>query len=75
MERYMNLGGDSSVVAYEITDDSIAVKFRDGWVYLYNFRSTGSQDVLHMKALAAAGRGLNSFISRVVKKRFATKYR
>ena len=75
MERYKNLGGDSGVVAYEIGDDSIKVQFHDGSLYLYNYRSAGSNNIEHMKELAIAGQGLNSFISRVVRKGYASKLR
>jgi hypothetical protein len=75
MERYRNIGGDSAVRAYQIGDDSIQVQFTDLSVYLYNNRSTGSTNIEHMKALAMAGQGLNSFISRVVKKAYASKLR
>ena len=75
MERYNNLGGDSGIVAYEIGGDSIKVEFRDGSIYLYNYQSTGSSDVEHMKDLAIAGQGLNSFISKIVRKRYASKLR
>ena len=68
MERYKNLGGDSAVVAYEIADNSIKVQFRDGSLYLYNYQSAGADNIEHMKGLAIAGQGLNSFISRVVSK-------
>ena len=75
MERYKNLGGDSGVVAYEIGDDSITVQFHDGWKYLYTNQSTGVNDVAQMKSLAISGQGLNSFISRIIRKRFASKFR
>lgn len=75
MERYRNLGGNSGVAAYEIGDDCITVQFRDGSLYLYNYQSTGISDIEQMKTLALAGQGLNSFISRVVKKRYASKLR
>lgn len=75
MERYKNLGGNSAVAGYELGADSIKVQFSDGSVYLYNYQSTGSNDIEHMKQLAIAGRGLNSFISTVVKKRYASKLR
>ncbi|MBI5204699.1 MAG: hypothetical protein HZA11_07270 [Nitrospirae bacterium] len=75
MERYKNLGGSSGVAAYEVGDDSIKVQFDDGSLYLYNYQSAGSNDIEQMKRLAIAGRGLNSFISRVVKKRYASKLR
>lgn len=73
MERYKNLGRNSGVVSYEISHDSILVVFNDGKKYLYNYSATGSADVEKMKSLAVAGQGLNSFISRVVKKRYASK--
>lgn len=75
MEHYKNLGGDSGVVAYEIGDNSIKVQFRDGALYLYNDQSAGHHNIEQMKALAIAGRGLNSFISRVVRKGYASKLR
>jgi len=62
-------------VAYEIGDNSIKVQFCDGSLYLYNNQSAGSHNIEQMKALAIAGRGLNSFISKVVKKRYASKLR
>ncbi|HHH0073582.1 TPA: hypothetical protein ACPZMC_002682 [Yersinia enterocolitica] len=75
MGRYANLGGDSGVVAFEITADSITVEFRDGWKYVYDNTNPGAAVVTQMKTLAQSGRGLNSYISRVVKKNFARKYR
>jgi len=75
MERYKNLGGDSGIVAYEIADESIKVQFRDQSLYLYNYQRPGSQHVEHMKELAINGRGLNSFISRIVRKNYASKLR
>lgn len=76
MERYKNLGGDSGVVAFEIGDGSITVQFRSGQYrnYLYNVASTGVQGIAEMQKLARAGRGLNSYITRVVGKRFARKW-
>jgi len=75
MEHYRNLGGYSGVAAYEIGDDYIKVRFLDGSIYLYNHQSTGRDDIEHMKKLAQNGQGLNSFITRVVKKRYAAKIR
>ena len=75
MEPYKNLAGDSAVVAYEIGNDSIKVQFRDGWIYTYNAESAGHSNIEHMKTLASAGSGLNSFISRVVKGQYAAKSR
>jgi hypothetical protein len=75
MERYKNLSGQSGVAAYEIDRDSITVKFDDGWIYLYTMRSAGAANVAHMQRLAVAGRGLCTFVSQYVKKRYARKYR
>lgn len=74
MEHYKNLGGDSSVVAYEIATGSITVKFSDGWHYLYSNQSTSSVNIQEMQRLAASGRGLNSYIGRVVRKGFVRKW-
>jgi len=75
MERYKNLGGSSGISAYEVGSDSIIVEFSDGSAYLYDYSSPGATDVEHMKSLAASGRGLNSFISREIRKRYAEKLR
>ena len=75
MEKYQNRGGDSGVVGFEIGDDSITVQFRDIYVYIYNYISPGEVTVAHMKMLARAGQGLNSYISRTVRKNFYQKLR
>lgn len=75
MERYRNLAGNSGVSAYALDKESITVKFRDGGVYLYTNASAGADNVAEMKRLASAGRGLSSFISRVVHDRYAAKLR
>ncbi|MEE6012045.1 MULTISPECIES: hypothetical protein [Enterobacteriaceae] len=75
MQRYANRGGDSGIVAFEIADESITVQFSDGWKYVYDNSVPGASVVAQMKALALSGHGLNSYISRVVKKSFSRKYR
>jgi hypothetical protein len=75
VQRYKNLGGHSNVIAYEIEQKSIAVEFGDGSVYLYTIQSTGIANIAEMQRLANVGRGLNSFIGRVVKKGYARKIR
>ncbi len=75
MERYANRGGDSNIVAYEIEQSSIKVQFGDGSIYLYTSQSAGAANLEHMKQLAKAGQGLNSFINRVVRKRYASVLR
>jgi hypothetical protein len=63
------------VVAYRVDTDSITVKFAEGWHYLYTYESAGADNVAHMKKLAARGQGLSSFISAVVKDKYAKKFR
>lgn len=73
---YRNLSGNSSIVAYEINEDSIHVLFTSGVYrnYLYNPVRPGNAVVERMKRLAAEGRGPGSFISSVVKKNHAKKW-
>ncbi len=73
MERYKNLGGNSGVSAYEISDESITVQFSSGAVYLYTYNSAGSSNIKKMKSLAVAGKGLNSFIMRNVRDGYESK--
>jgi hypothetical protein len=75
MERYKDIDGDSRVAGYEIGPDYIRVKFSDGSVYLYTYASAGSNNIEEMKRLAAAGEGLNAFIIKNVRKRYAKKER
>ncbi|MDD5135058.1 MAG: hypothetical protein PHP01_06590 [Phycisphaerae bacterium] len=75
MERYKNINGDSGVANYESGSDYIRVRFNDGSVYLYTYGSAGSNNIEEMKKLAVAGTGLNSFINKYVKKRYAKKER
>lgn len=76
METYKNLGGDSNVESYEIAEESITVVFRSGRDrhYLYTYNRPGKYHVEEMKSLARNGRGLNSYISRVVKSNFEDKW-
>lgn len=73
MERYANRGGDSGVTGYELSQGQITVQFKDGDKYLYNSQNPGAVAVSEMQRLAVAGVGLNSYISRVVRKNFAQK--
>lgn len=73
MERYANRGGKSAVHAFEIGAQSVKVRFDDGRTYLYTVDSAGTANIEEMKRLARAGQGLNGFISRVVRKMYASK--
>ncbi|MEJ1097507.1 MULTISPECIES: hypothetical protein [unclassified Pseudoxanthomonas] len=71
MKRYLDLSGDSGVVAYELRPDAIKVKFRGSdRVYVYSHASAGATHVARMKRLAEAGRGLSTYISRHVHDRY-----
>jgi hypothetical protein len=73
MIPYKNLSGKSGVKAYEWGTTYIKIKFQDEEVYLYNHRKPGKLFVETMKELAAAGRGLSTFISKFVKENYAEK--
>jgi hypothetical protein len=73
MERYRDIDGDSGVAGFENGSDYIRVQFSDGSVYLYTYASAGSNNIEEMKRLALAGEGLNAFIDKNVKKRYAKK--
>lgn len=73
MQRYANESGASGVVAYEVHDDAIDIKFANGDIYRYDATTPGAADVELMKRFARAGRGLTSYISKYVKDRYAAK--
>lgn len=75
MQRYLNRSGESGVVAYEPGPASIAVRFVDGSVYVYDAERPGGEQVDEMKRLAQAGRGLSGYISRFVQQNYAKKLR
>jgi len=71
--RYRNQGGHSTVVAYALMPDAIAVQFNDGRVYLYSHDCPGRRHVSRMKAIAREGHGLATYINRHVGNRFAAR--
>jgi len=75
MQHYKNLGGDSGVRAFELAAGQITVEFTTGAQYLYTVASSGASAIEEMSRLALAGHGLNSYISRFVKKNFERKLR
>jgi hypothetical protein len=75
VERYRGIDGDSGVIGYENGSDFIRVQFSDSSVYLYTYASAGSNNIEEMKRLAVAGDGLNAFINKNVRKRYAKKER
>lgn len=73
MAKYANRGGDSGITDYECGKDYIQVSFRDGSVYVYTAESAGVENIEQMKRLAQEGEGLNSYINRYARKRYAYK--
>lgn len=75
MKRYGNRAGNSGVAYYDDGPDFIKVQFgeTDDVAYIYDHVVPGAADVAHMKALAAAGRGLSTFISQHVRNRYRRK--
>lgn len=71
MQQYRNLSGNSGVLAFETTVDSITIEFRSGGIYLYNYVRPGQVHVEQMKSLAVAGKGLNTYINKYVREQFA----
>ncbi|MCU0090463.1 hypothetical protein N8H72_10875 [Pseudomonas koreensis] len=76
MEQYKNLAGDSGVIAYELGRGSITIQFAEGAyrTYLYDSHKPGAVIVAELMRLAVAGRGLNSYINRYVKKNYASRW-
>jgi hypothetical protein len=73
MTPYRDWDHDSGVRAYEIGSDSIIIQFKDGSKYLYTSLTPGRQEIEHMARLAKAGEGLNSYITKTIKRRYARK--
>ncbi len=73
MQAYKNSNRDTGVVAYDIGKEGIAIKFRDGSVYLYTIESAGTKNIEQMKSLAKKGEGLTTYINQHVKERYAAK--
>ncbi|KAF0125267.1 MAG: hypothetical protein FD189_1789 [Elusimicrobia bacterium] len=75
MKKYKNLGGNSTVAAFEIAKDYMKVGFTNHNVYRYSNQSVGNDNIRQMKTLALAGKGLGTFIETKVKDKFDRKIR
>lgn len=71
--RYANASGHSGIAGYALVGTGIAVRFIDGAIYLYDRDCPGQLHVARMKALASAGSGLATYISRRVGRRYAAR--
>jgi hypothetical protein len=73
MEPYKDIGGDSGISAFELGRGTITIRFSDGGIYLYDGNRPGAAHVARMQALAVAGNGLNTYVNRHVRDRYAAK--
>lgn len=73
MQKYRDLRGASNISRYDFGEGWIEVEFNDGSRYTYTDSSAGRSTVEEMQELAEAGIGLNSFINRHVRTRYASK--
>ena len=73
MTPYRDWDHDSGIRSYDIGSSHMDVQFKDGAVYRYTALSAGRANLDRMVVLARAGDGLNEFINRAVKKRYAER--
>jgi hypothetical protein len=73
MQRYRNLDGQSGVRAYDCGEGWIRIRFVGGETYEYTDAATGTEHVRNMQALATAGEGLATYVSRFVHDAYARK--
>lgn len=71
--RYSPKHRRSGITGYAALARSIAVRFADGTVYLYDTDCPGEQHVERMKELARSGEGLNTYINRRVGRRYSSR--
>jgi len=64
MQTYKNLGGNSSITAYEPIPGGIRIEFGHGAVYEYTADKLGCEVIRTMLDLAETGQGLCSYINR-----------
>lgn len=70
MKKYHGHNRDSGIDAYEIGDDSIILRFKNGTEYLYTYLKPGKAHVDEMKKRAASGDGLNTYLNQHVREKF-----
>ena len=74
MQKYKNLGGNSSIRYYEAGNDFIRVLFSDGKTYVYTSQKAGAEKIKIMKILAEIGQGLNSKKKKNARTAYSAKY-
>lgn len=73
LQPYSGSGRESGVTGFAAGADFIVVEFRGGARYLYDHDTPGREHVEAMKALAATGEGLATYISQHVGSSYARK--
>jgi hypothetical protein len=73
MQRYADHGGRSGIVAFELGENYLDVRFASGEVRRYSDRRPGARDVIHMKELALRGEGLAAHIKAHIGERYESK--
>ena len=74
MQLYLDLSGQSGISAYEVRDNAIIVRFKNGHTYIYDTTWPGKEQIEEMKKRAEAGRGLATYISQEVRNHYAGKF-
>lgn len=64
MIAYKNLHRLSSILAYELGDESIKIEFVSGAVRVYTYENVGKDHVEAMKKCAIKGKGLGSYVMK-----------
>lgn len=67
MKLCKDVSKNSGILAYEISNDFIKIKFKDGEVYTYNYKKPGKPAIKEMKKKAVQGEGLATYINKFVR--------
>lgn len=70
---YANTGGNSGVSTYDYGEDWMVVNFTTGSRYIYTLKSTTPESMGYLKKYAQEGKGLNSYIMRMLREDYAGK--
>ena len=73
MTPYKDLNNNSGVRAYNIGQSHIDIEFKDGTIFRYTSITVGQVNLEKMAHLAREGVGLNTFVNRVVRDKYAAK--
>ena len=71
LQRYRSASANSGITDFALMPNGIIVLFRNGSAYLYTDDKPGRYHVRNMHTLAAAGRGLTTYISQNVGSNYA----